>query len=57
MVVPFRITDWSMRSARLSKYAQDTAHAAILTIIIVLFSWLVLAYLARQWWRSFRDET
>jgi len=46
-----------MRSERLSKYAQDTAHAAILTIIIVLFSWLVLAYLARQWWRSFRDDT
>jgi len=45
-----------MRSARLSKGAQDTAHAAFLAVIIILFCWLGLAYLARQWWRSFRDD-
>jgi hypothetical protein len=46
-----------MRSGRLSKYAQDTAHAAFLAIIIILFCWLGLAYVARQCWRSFRDDT
>jgi len=44
-----------MRSARLSKYAQDTAHAAVLATIIILFSWLVLAYVGRQLWRAIRD--
>ena len=44
-----------MRSARLSKYAQDTAHAAVLAILIILFCWLLLAYLGRQLWRATRD--
>lgn len=55
MAVPSHITDWSMRFARLSKYAQDTAHAAVLTVIIIILFWLIAAYFARQWWRAVRD--
>lgn len=40
---------------QLSKYAQDTAHAAVLTLIIILFCWAIAAYFARQWWRAVRD--
>jgi hypothetical protein len=55
MVVPFRITDWSMRSARLSKGALITARAAFLSVAAILFVCVVaLLWIGRQVWRAIR---